>query len=167
MDSLDDIMLDAEDKMSKSLSFMQEQFGGIRTGKASPALVENVKVPYYGTPTRLKEIAGISSDRKNLVEKARSNKLSEEDMKNCRFVISNLGMYGVENFQPIISPPGVAIMGVGRLGEEISVVNGKAEIHNVMNVSFSFDHRVIDGSYAGLFYKYFKEVFENPALLAF
>ncbi len=67
MDSLDDILLDAEDKMSKSLSFMQEQFGGIRTGKASPALVENVKVPYYGTPTRLKEIAGISTPEPRLI----------------------------------------------------------------------------------------------------
>lgn len=67
MDSLDDILLDAEDKMSKSIGFMQEQFGGIRTGKASPALVENVKVPYYGTPTRLKEIAGISTPEPRLI----------------------------------------------------------------------------------------------------
>ena len=49
MDSIDDVLLDAEEKMTKSLSFLHEQFSGIRTGKASPALVENVKVQYYGT----------------------------------------------------------------------------------------------------------------------
>ena len=56
MDSVDDILLDAEDKMSKSLSFLDDQFSGVRTGKASPALVENIKIEYYGTETRLKEI---------------------------------------------------------------------------------------------------------------
>ncbi len=113
-----------------------------------------------------RDIASISNDRKDLVEKARSNRLSEAELKNTRFVISNLGMYGVENFQPIISPPGVAIMGVGKLGREIVVIDDKPEIKSVMNVSFSFDHRVVDGSYAGLFYKKFKEMFENPAIFA-
>jgi ribosome recycling factor len=67
MDSLDEIFLDAEEKMSKSISFLGEQFSGIRTGKASPALVENIQVPYYGTPTRMKEIAGISTPESRLI----------------------------------------------------------------------------------------------------
>jgi ribosome recycling factor len=67
MESIDDVMLDAEDKMEKSLEFLHEQFGGIRTGKASPALVENVTVPYYGTPTRLKELAGIATPEPRLI----------------------------------------------------------------------------------------------------
>jgi ribosome recycling factor len=67
MDSIDDVLLDAEDKMSKSLSFLHEQFSGIRTGKASPALVENVKVTYYGAPTRLRELAGISTPEPRLI----------------------------------------------------------------------------------------------------
>ena len=67
METLDDIMLDAEEKMSKSLSFLGEQLSGIRTGKASPALVENIQVPYYGTPTRMKEIAGISTPEPRLI----------------------------------------------------------------------------------------------------
>ncbi len=67
MDSIDDIVLDAEEKMSKSLSFLGEQLSGIRTGKASPALVENIQVPYYGTPTRLKEIGGISTPEPRLI----------------------------------------------------------------------------------------------------
>jgi len=67
MESIDDILLDCEDKMSKSLSFLSEQFSGVRTGKASPALVENIKVLYYGTPTRLKEIAGIATPEPRLI----------------------------------------------------------------------------------------------------
>lgn len=67
METLDDVLLDAADKMEKSLSFLHEELSGIRTGKASPALVENVKVPYYGTPTRLKEIAGISTPEPRLI----------------------------------------------------------------------------------------------------
>lgn len=109
-----------------------------------------------------KDITQVSEDRKRIIEKARVNKLSEEDMKNAGFVISNLGMYGVENFQPIISPPGTAIMGVGKLGKEVVVIEDKPEVRWITNVSFSFDHRVIDGSYAGMFYKRFKELFENP-----
>jgi ribosome recycling factor len=67
MESVDDIILDSDDKMSKSLVFLSEQFSGIRTGKASPALVENIQVPYYGTPTRLREIAGISTPETRLI----------------------------------------------------------------------------------------------------
>ncbi len=67
MESVDEVLLDAEEKMSKSLSCLKEQFSGIRTGKASPALVENVKVLYYGTPTRLKEIASISTPERRLI----------------------------------------------------------------------------------------------------
>ncbi len=67
MDNAGSILLDAEDKMNKSMQFLHEQFTGIRTGKASPALVENVKVMYYGNPTRLKEIAGISTPEARLI----------------------------------------------------------------------------------------------------
>lgn len=67
MESVDDILLDVEEKMDKSLSFLLAQFSGIRTGKASPALVENIKVEYYGTLTRLKEIAGIATPEPRLI----------------------------------------------------------------------------------------------------
>lgn len=67
MDSLDDILLDAEGKMEKSFDVLHEQLAGVRTGKASPALVENVVVPYYGTPTRLREIAGIATPEPRLI----------------------------------------------------------------------------------------------------
>jgi len=67
MDSTDDVLLDGEEKMTKTLNVLHEQFSGIRTGKASPALVENLKVQYYGTAVRLKEIAGISTPESRLI----------------------------------------------------------------------------------------------------
>ncbi len=65
--SLDDVLLESDDKMSKCLAFLHQEFSGLRTGKASPSLVENVMVPYYGTPTRLREIAGIATPEARMI----------------------------------------------------------------------------------------------------
>jgi ribosome recycling factor len=67
MESVDEVLLEAEDRMQKTIEFMHEQFAGVRTGKASPSLVENINVSYYGTQTRLKEIAGISTPEPSLI----------------------------------------------------------------------------------------------------
>ncbi len=67
METVDEILLDAEEKMEKSISVLHEQFAGIRTGKASPALVENIQVEYYGAMTRLKEMANISTPEPRLL----------------------------------------------------------------------------------------------------
>ena len=67
MESVDDVLLDADDKMSKSVEFLQNEFAGLRSGKASPALVENVRVQYYGAVVRLKEIAQISTPEPRLI----------------------------------------------------------------------------------------------------
>lgn len=67
MESVDDVLLEAEEKMSKSLDVLHEQFSGMRTGKASPHMVENVSVLYYGAPTRLRELANISTPEPRLI----------------------------------------------------------------------------------------------------
>ena len=67
MDNLDAVLHDALDKMNKSCGLLKEQFSGLRTGKASPALVENVSVMYYGAPTRLRDLAGISTPEPRLI----------------------------------------------------------------------------------------------------
>jgi len=67
MESVEEVLIDCEEKMEKSVAFLHEQFSGIRTGKASPALVENVQIPYYGTPTRLRELANISTPEPRLI----------------------------------------------------------------------------------------------------
>ena len=67
MESVDDVLLEADDKMTKCMTFLHQEFSGLRTGKASPSLVENVMVSYYGTPTRLREIAGIAPPEARLI----------------------------------------------------------------------------------------------------
>ncbi|MEI6563304.1 MAG: ribosome recycling factor [bacterium] len=67
MESLDEVLLETDDKMSKCLTFLHQEFSGLRTGKASPSLVENVSVPYYGTLTRLREIGGISTPEPRMI----------------------------------------------------------------------------------------------------
>lgn len=67
MESVDEILLETDDKMSKSLDMLKEQFSGMRTGKASPHMVENVSVIYYGAPTRLRELANISTPEPRLI----------------------------------------------------------------------------------------------------
>ena len=67
MESIEEVLLDSDDKMEKSVAYVLEQFSGLRTGKASPALVENIQVPYYGTPTRLRELAGIATPEPRLI----------------------------------------------------------------------------------------------------
>lgn len=67
METVDDILLEAEDKMDKAVEFLHQEFTGLRTGKASPSLVDNIAVDYYGTSTRLKELAGISTPEPRLI----------------------------------------------------------------------------------------------------
>ena len=67
MESADDVLLGTEEKMEKCLKVLHDEFAGIRTGKASPALVENVSVSYYGAPTRLRELAAISTPDARLI----------------------------------------------------------------------------------------------------
>lgn len=64
---IDDVLLEAEDKMDKTVQFLQQEMTGLRTGKANPSLVENITVDYYGTPTRLRDIANISTPEPRLI----------------------------------------------------------------------------------------------------
>jgi ribosome recycling factor len=64
---IDEILLDTEDKMDKTVQFLQQELSGLRTGKANPALVENITVDYYGTPTRLRDISNISTPEPRLI----------------------------------------------------------------------------------------------------
>jgi len=67
MESVDDILLEADDKMQKSLDFLQSELSGLRTGKASPSLVENIDIEYYGTQTKLRQLANIATPEPRLI----------------------------------------------------------------------------------------------------
>jgi ribosome recycling factor len=67
MESMDDVLLDADDKMEKAVDFLKKELSGLRTGKASPAMVEHITVDYYGAPTRIREIGNISTPEPRLL----------------------------------------------------------------------------------------------------
>jgi len=106
-------------------------------------------------------LSEISSAVEELVEKARQGKLAREDVSGGTFTITNLGMYGVDVFIPIINPPETAILGVGRVTEKLVLVGSEIKIKPVMQLSLSFDHRIVDGTPAALFLRKVKQVLES------
>ncbi len=108
-----------------------------------------------------KSFKEIDATMKELAEKARQGKLAREDVTGGTFTISNLGMYGVEFFTPIINPPEAAILGVGRVVEKPVVVDGNVQVTPVIMLSLSYDHRIMDGVPAAQFLGKIKDYVEN------
>ena len=113
-----------------------------------------------------KGIHKISSEIKELVEKAKNGSLSPNEYNGGTFSISNLGMYGIKNFTAIINPPQSAILAVGSGQKKPIVKDDKVVICNIMNVTLSCDHRAIDGAVGARFLQVFKKFIENPMLMS-
>jgi pyruvate dehydrogenase E2 component (dihydrolipoamide acetyltransferase) len=109
-----------------------------------------------------KGLADLTTEAKDIGKRAREQKLLPDQLKGSTFTISNLGMYAIDAFTPIINQPETAILGVGRMQDKPVVQNGSIEIRPMMTVSMSFDHRVIDGAPAAEFLTELKRVLENP-----
>ncbi|MCS7004486.1 MAG: pyruvate dehydrogenase complex dihydrolipoamide acetyltransferase [Cytophagales bacterium] len=109
-----------------------------------------------------KSLSQISAEVKELGAKAKSKKLQPSDWEGNTFTISNLGMFGVEEFTAIINPPDACILAVGSIKETPIVRNGQIVIGNVMKVTLSSDHRIVDGAIAAAFLKTLKELLEEP-----
>jgi len=107
-------------------------------------------------------LADIELKIKELAVKARDGKLSLDEMKGGTFTITNGGVFGSMLSTPIINPPQSAILGMHNIVERAIVVNGKVEVHPIMYVAVSYDHRIIDGSEAVGFLVKIKEVLEDP-----
>lgn len=107
----------------------------------------------------------ISGETKRLADKARNKGLSVEDMSDSTFTISNLGMFGVDNFTAIINPPNVAILAAGGAIQKPVVRNNQIVPGHVMNMTMSSDHRVIDGAMAAQYLATVKGLLEKPATL--
>lgn len=109
-----------------------------------------------------KTVQLISSEAKALAAKAISKKLLPTEMEGNTFTISNLGMFGIEEFTAIINPPDACILAIGAIRQEPSVVNGEIKIASKMKVTLSCDHRVVDGATGATFLQSLKNVLENP-----
>ena len=108
------------------------------------------------------EVGEISAQRRDLTDRARANKLRPADISGGTFTISNLGMYEVDAFTAIITPPQAAILAVGGVADRVVPVGGKPEVRPVMTLTLSSDHRVIDGARAAQFMKDLADALRAP-----
>lgn len=109
-----------------------------------------------------KRLSVISNEMRDLASRARSRKLRPEEYKGGTAAVSNLGMYGIEDFSAIINPPHAAILAVGAAEERPIIRDGEVERAMMMNVTLAVDHRAIDGAVAAELLAAFKRHIENP-----
>jgi pyruvate dehydrogenase E2 component (dihydrolipoamide acetyltransferase) len=128
------------------------------------ALDEGLVVPVIRHADRT-ALAEISTALRDLSERARTFRLAPAEMDGGTFTVTNLGMYDVDVFTPILNPPEAAILGAGRVHRRPVAVGDRVEVRPVMVLSLTFDHRVVDGAPAAQFLQRVKHVLEHPYLL--
>src|SRR5690606_33918666 len=109
-----------------------------------------------------KSLSHIAAEVKDLAQRAHAKKLQPADWQGSTFTISNLGMFGIEEFTAIINPPDSCILAVGGIKETAVVRNGQIVPGNVMKVTMSCDHRAVDGAVGSAFLKTLKGLLEDP-----
>jgi pyruvate dehydrogenase E2 component (dihydrolipoamide acetyltransferase) len=112
-----------------------------------------------------KSIGQISREVRELAGRARARKLQPEEYLGATFSISNLGMFGIEEFTAIINPPEAAILAVGAMSAKPVVRDGAVVVRQMMRVTMSCDHRIVDGATGAKFLQTFKKMLENPLML--
>jgi pyruvate dehydrogenase E2 component (dihydrolipoamide acetyltransferase) len=110
-------------------------------------------------------IAELAAARDDVVGRARHGKLTTHDLEGGSFTISNLGMYGVDQFVAIVNPPQAAILAVGAIVERAVVEDGNIVAKPMMEMTLSCDHRALDGATAADFLRSVKTFLEEPALM--
>lgn len=113
----------------------------------------------------IKTLSQIDVEVREYAKKAKSKKLQPAEMSGNTFTISNLGMFGIEEFTAIVNPPDSCIMAVGSIIEKPIVKKGKIKVGQMMKVTLSCDHRVVDGASGAKFLQTFKEMLEDPIRL--
>lgn len=112
-----------------------------------------------------KSLSEISNEMKDLAKRAKEGKLKPVEFQGGTFSISNLGMFGVKNFQAIVNPPQSCIMAVGAGEERVIVENGQMVVRTIMTVTLSTDHRSVDGAVGAEYLQHFKKFIENPVMM--
>jgi pyruvate dehydrogenase E2 component (dihydrolipoamide acetyltransferase) len=125
------------------------------------AVEEGLLVPVIRFADQL-SLSQISNQAKTLGGKAKNKELQPKDWEGNTFTISNLGMFGIDEFTAIINPPDACILAVGGIKETVIVKDGQMKIGNVMKVTLSCDHRVVDGAVGSAFLLTLKSLLEDP-----
>jgi pyruvate dehydrogenase E2 component (dihydrolipoyllysine-residue acetyltransferase) len=140
-----------------------ERYPGADIGLAV-AIPDGLVVPVIrGSEQRT--IAEIAAARADLVERARGGRLRQEDLDGGTFTISNLGMYGVEQFVAVLNPPQAAILAVGAVEERPVARDGELVVRPMMTMTLTSDHRALDGATASDFLRTVKSFLEEPGLM--
>jgi pyruvate dehydrogenase E2 component (dihydrolipoyllysine-residue acetyltransferase) len=105
----------------------------------------------------------IAIQRRDIAERARASKLRAADIADATFTISNLGMYGVDQFSAIITPPQAAILAVGEIADKVVAIDGKPAVRPMVTFTVSCDHRVVDGTRAAMFLSDLAAALRDPA----
>ena len=113
----------------------------------------------------LKTFSDISLETNDLINKAKDNKLQPSDWESNTFTISNLGMFGIDDFTAIINPPDACILAVGAIKEKAIVKDGEIRIGNIMRLTLSCDHRLVDGVSGAKFLNTLKDMLESPLMM--
>jgi pyruvate dehydrogenase E2 component (dihydrolipoamide acetyltransferase) len=109
-----------------------------------------------------KSLSQIATEVKEFAQKAKDKKLQPQDWEGNTFTISNLGMFGIDEFTAIINPPDSCILAVGAIQQVPVVRDGQIKVGNVMKVTMSCDHRVVDGATGSAFLQTLKGLLEEP-----
>ncbi len=128
------------------------------------AVSEGLLVPVINNAD-LKPLSYINQEVRELAGKAKSKKLSLQEMQGNTFTISNLGMFGIEEFTAIINPPDACILAVGSIVQKPVVKNGDIVVGNVMKVTLSCDHRIVDGAVGAKFLGTVRQYLEQPLMM--
>lgn len=112
-----------------------------------------------------KKLYGLANEVNNFVEKGKSRKIDLMDLRGGVFTITNIGVIGSTYFTPIVNYPETCILGTGRIEDKAVVRDGKIVIRKIMPISFTYDHRVIDGAEAARFMNDLRALLENPTSL--
>jgi len=112
-----------------------------------------------------KNLRQFGADFRALVDRARKSRSMPDDLSGGTFTITNLGMYDVDAFTPVINLPETAILGVGRIVRKPAEYKGEIALRQMLTLSLVFDHRLVDGAPAARFLQYIKQVIEEPYLL--
>jgi pyruvate dehydrogenase E2 component (dihydrolipoamide acetyltransferase) len=126
------------------------------------AIDNGLMVPVIPDADRL-TLSELASQARAFAEKVRSGKIAPDDLKGGTFTVTNLGMYGIHSFTPIINPPQSAILGVNTAAEELTMDDdGVVTKRQRMMLSLTIDHRVIDGAQGAQFLATMRELLEKP-----
>jgi len=127
------------------------------------AAPQGLIVPVIRSVERL-SLVEVGTARGDIVERARDNKLTTQDLEDGTFTISNLGMFGVEQFVAVINPPQAAILAVGATLDTPVARDGAVEVRPMMTLTLTVDHRAVDGAAGADFLRTVKQFLEEPAL---